>query len=118
MPRLGVGPWLPEWGAGLLGTRRGRWRGGGVEGSERLPTEGLLSVPRTTQLAPPPASVLAVPFHLGHSHPEPCLASFFSGLSSDVTSSEKSFLSPTPLQSRPALSVPMGCRASTSESSF
>lgn len=48
MPRLGVGPWLPEWGAGLLGTRLG----GGVEGSERLPTKGLLSVPRTTQLVP------------------------------------------------------------------
>lgn len=38
----------------------------------------------------------------------PCLASFFSGLSSDVTSSEKSFLSPTPLHSCPALSVPTG----------
>jgi len=58
VPRLGVSPWLPEWGAGLLGTRRGQ---GGVEGSERLATKGLLSVPRTTLLVPPPASVLAVP---------------------------------------------------------
>lgn len=54
--KAGGGPLAPR-----VGSRASGDQTGAVEGSERLPTEGLLSVPRTTQLAPPPASVLAVP---------------------------------------------------------
>lgn len=65
------------------------------------------------------ASVLAVP-STWTTHPEPCLASFFSRLRPQLRCRlpPSSLFPAPPLHSRPTLSVPLSSHAPTSESSF